>query len=219
MLRALCCVLLLFSGTLAARDAHVHGEAQLTIAADHGVLNIELHTPMANLVGFEHEPHTARQVRAIHTAAATLRAADALFQINADADCALDAARVKLAHADTAHAQTAAAARNEPTEARHHHHKHDAAHAPERASDHDDAEHAAHDESATTADDHADGFAGYRFSCRQPQRLTAIHVGLLKQFPGMQTIKAVWVTADGQGRKTLHAGDDTLTFRPTVSGE
>ena len=192
MLRVWCGVLLLllFMNPLAARDAHVHGEAALAVAVDDGVLHIAFHTPMANLVGFEHESRDARQARAIQTAAATLRAADRVFQLDAAAACTLTAVRVELAYAD----QLPASAAHDPSAGEHHrHHDHD----------HDHAE----------AAGHSDGFADYRFACGDARRLNTLRVRLQRHFPGLHALKAVWVTAGGQGSKTLRAGDDTIVLR------
>ncbi len=54
--------------SVAASDKHVHGEAEIYLAInDHKVL-IELESPAANIVGFEHQPNNDKQARAIRQA-------------------------------------------------------------------------------------------------------------------------------------------------------
>ena len=42
-------------------DAHVHGVAHLNVALEGNDLYIELTSPAANIVGFEHDPRTQNQ--------------------------------------------------------------------------------------------------------------------------------------------------------------
>jgi hypothetical protein len=67
--------------------AHVHGEAQLLIALEGDTLEIELHTPAMNIVGFEHQPKTKAQHEAVETAIDTLKQPDLLFHLPATAKC------------------------------------------------------------------------------------------------------------------------------------
>ncbi|WP_081639510.1 ZrgA family zinc uptake protein [Euryhalocaulis caribicus] len=68
-------------------SAHEHGVAELSFAVEDGQVQAELHTPLANLVGFEHEPRTEAQKSAYENALAALRQDD-LFTFEG-ARCAL----------------------------------------------------------------------------------------------------------------------------------
>lgn len=69
--------------------AHEHGVAELTIAVDGALLQIELETPAMNLIGFEHRPRTDAQREALDSAVETLRDGALLFAFEpAGARCA-----------------------------------------------------------------------------------------------------------------------------------
>lgn len=68
--------------------AHVHGVAELNVAVDADSLLVELNTPAANIVGFEHPPRNAAERAAIAEARKTMADGAALFVPNAGAECA-----------------------------------------------------------------------------------------------------------------------------------
>jgi len=59
--------------------AHVHGAARLQVAVDGNTLNLQLETPLASLVGFEHAPRTNQQKQALQAMAERLRQAGEIF--------------------------------------------------------------------------------------------------------------------------------------------
>lgn len=67
--------------------AHLHGLAELDLVLEGQVLEIELHSPAANMVGFEHFPATGEQRRAVSDALALLRDGAQLFHLPAAARC------------------------------------------------------------------------------------------------------------------------------------
>ncbi len=71
-----------------AHGAHVHGEAQLTLATDGGLLEIMLESPAANLLGFEHKPGTAAEQQAWQQQQTLLKTGQWL-QLPATAQCVL----------------------------------------------------------------------------------------------------------------------------------
>ncbi|MCG7928903.1 MAG: DUF2796 domain-containing protein [Candidatus Thiodiazotropha lotti] len=90
----LSCSLLAASNQLQAADsdheqhqAHVHGEAQLLIALDGSTLELEFQSPAMNIVGFEHQPKTENQVKAVEAAIETLKQADLIFTLSSAAQC------------------------------------------------------------------------------------------------------------------------------------
>jgi hypothetical protein len=74
-------------------DAHVHGVAALNVAVDADTLLVELDTPAANIVGFEHPPRDAAERAAVAAAREQLADGAALFVPNAEAEC------VQMSHA------------------------------------------------------------------------------------------------------------------------
>lgn len=79
----------------AAGKAHEHGVAQLDIAVSVDSVNIELDSPLDNLVGFERMPRTEAERERVNAAAQRLRDGAALFRIDPAAACTL--ARAELA--------------------------------------------------------------------------------------------------------------------------
>lgn len=60
-------------------DAHVHGLAELTLAQEGQLLEINLQSPAANIVGFEHKASTEKQKHAVKEAKAMLESPQQLF--------------------------------------------------------------------------------------------------------------------------------------------
>ena len=73
----------------AAAPAHQHGVARLDIAVETGRVTLELETPLDNLLGFERAPRTDAERERAAAAVTRLKAADALFRIDAAAGCSL----------------------------------------------------------------------------------------------------------------------------------
>ena len=93
----------------AAPHAHQHGVAKLDVAVEPGKISLQLDTPLDNLLGFERAPRTEAERARADAAIATLKAAAALFKIDAAAGCklssvTLDSAALKLGQPDPADA-------------------------------------------------------------------------------------------------------------------
>jgi hypothetical protein len=67
--------------------AHVHGLAELNLVQEGGKLYIELRSPAANIVGFEHAPRSVAEHAAADSAMAALKNAAHLFHFPAAAGC------------------------------------------------------------------------------------------------------------------------------------
>ena len=75
-----------------SHDAHEHGQATLNLVVEQNTLLAELHTPAANIVGFEHAPTTQQQQQAVKEALAKLSQLDTLLK--APHGCTLHSADV-----------------------------------------------------------------------------------------------------------------------------
>lgn len=62
-------------------SSHVHGEATLTLIAEGERVQMQLISPAANIVGFEHEPQTAEQRARVQAAVEQLNHPSQLFQL------------------------------------------------------------------------------------------------------------------------------------------
>lgn len=71
---------------------HQHGVAQLTIALSQQVIELELHSPAYNILGFEHKPHTEQQQQLVTQQFAILNQPSDLFAW--DAICKLESAAI-----------------------------------------------------------------------------------------------------------------------------
>lgn len=88
------CLLLVISIQLSADDsdyeqhgAHVHGEAEMLIAVEGLTLEMELHSPAMNIVGFEHQPKNEQQTDVVEKAIETLKQPGMIFTLPAAAQC------------------------------------------------------------------------------------------------------------------------------------
>jgi hypothetical protein len=75
---------------------HVHGASHLTIAVDGKSLQMELHAPGSDIVGFEYAATTPQQRAAVTAATTTLSDPIALFGIPAGAACAVGKVQVSI---------------------------------------------------------------------------------------------------------------------------
>ena len=73
---------------------HVHGIAALNLALEGQEVHIELDSPAANVVGFEHAPSSEADRAALDKAVAALKDGDRLFKFNDDAGCRMETAKV-----------------------------------------------------------------------------------------------------------------------------
>ena len=185
----------------AGHEAHVHGIGSLNVALDGDVLYIELESPAANVVGFEHAPGNKREEHAAHQAIDTLENGGELFAPNRKAGCALQESVVhhSLQHETEEHGD------------------HDNKHEPEATPD--STVHAKHDHEEEEGehgeelhDEHSDIEATYTFSCSRPDMLREIDVRLFETFPGFEKIQLQLLTPDGQKGATLTPRDHRISF-------
>jgi len=166
-------------------EAHIHGAAELFIVLDDKELQIELHSPAMNLVGFEHQAKTDEQIASIESARLSLENADDLFQISS-AGCELKELKVDLGEL---------AAENTD-----HHDEH----SDEEAHDADD-----HDEDET----HSDIEAQYRYTCEKPSSISAITTAITDQFPNVESLEVQWIINGRQGAVTLDENQREVVFK------
>ena len=84
-------------------DSHEHGVAELNLAVEGSTIVIELESPAANIVGFEHKPRNQAQRDQVKHAIAHLEAAEEMFLFSAAAQCKLDEAEVETELAEKDH--------------------------------------------------------------------------------------------------------------------
>lgn len=175
------------------QGAHVHGIAALNLALEGQEVHLELDSPAANIVGFEHTPSSEADHAALDKAIGTLKDGDRLFRFNADAGCRLEEAAVTTALLDEEHKGHAD---------EHDHEKHD-------GHDHDEHDHEAHEREGET---HSDIEAAYHFECDRPGKLAQLTVELFAAFPGTEKLNVQYVTESKQGAVELTPADHVVKF-------
>ena len=173
-------------------DAHVHGEGKLNIALSGKELHLELESPAANIVGFEHAPGNAEQEQAVHKAEKHLKAGESLFVLTEKAGCRLAAAEVKQ---DMLKEEHEGEEEHEEHDADPDHHQHE----------HDDDHEEGHEEGHHEHGAHSEFHVLYRFECRQPKKLKGIDVQLFSAFPGFEKLHVQMLTPKGQTALELNA--------------
>ncbi|MDR0564269.1 MAG: DUF2796 domain-containing protein [Azoarcus sp.] len=171
--------------TSAAHEAHVHGQAQMSLAVENQEVEIELEAPLASFLSFEHEPTTDAQKKEVRNMALTLHKADSLFLLPVDAKCQIteislesDAISNDLLSPDI------------PEDTAAHHHGHE----------------------ASQHEEHSDIDVEITFACRNPQKLNSLTVDLFRAFPNLQKINVQMVTPKGQGAAELTPQSNTLRW-------
>nr|WP_158217327.1 DUF2796 domain-containing protein [Microbulbifer agarilyticus] len=184
------------SAATAQHAAHVHGEAQLTVAVGENALHIEFESPGANLVGFEHAPQNQQQVQALKLASKNLAAPSNLLRFRGTV-CRLQDVDVEAPYAEAA--------------PQHAHHAHEDDHG--RHSEHSNHTEHSHDAEHSHHSEHASFRASYIYRCDNLSGLDGIDVRLFARFPDIHKIQAQWLTATKQGAVRLTSKSPTLQLK------
>jgi hypothetical protein len=185
-------------------SAHVHGIAELNMALERKEVHIELASPAANIVGFEHAPSSEADHAALDKALAALKDGDRLFKFNDDAGCKMETAKVASELLDEEHEGHAEEKTGEHAHEENEGHGHE-----ERDGDHaDEGQH----EQEGKGETHSDIEAAYHFECDAPAKLTQLTVELFEVFPGMEELKVQYVIESKQGAAELTPTDHVVTF-------
>jgi hypothetical protein len=163
--------------------AHRHGVAHVNIVVEGNEIAIELISPAADIVGFEHVPQTPEQKEAVQAAKTQLLAGDALFRLPPNARARLVRSNVETDIDRDSHGHDAGASKGA--------HRGDKGHAHER---------------------HSDFVADYRFVCENPDHLSHIDVMVFAAFPGIEKINLQVMAPGGQTRRELTAKRNRIEF-------
>ena len=178
--------------------AHVHGAAQLAVAADEsGEVIAELTSPAYNLYVFEHEPRNEAE-RAIVAEAARSLASPQMIGFTQSADCTLDDTQISGGvsdhhgndhdHEDHGHSHDDHHDHPEHDDHAHHDHHHDG-HQHDDHHSHDEGHEHEHDHAHSGSDGHADVIVSWSFTCAQPASIHSIDAsGLFEAFNALETL-------------------------------
>ncbi len=233
------CSALLFTGWSTASEldghghhrehgAHEHGVAELLVAVEGSSLMIELRSPAANLLGFEHKARTEEQEAKVHAVSDQLAHADEIFTLSGAGGC-------KVVEREVESEVLAAAGHHDDhhDHDKHHddHDQHDDHHQDKHHDDHADhddhhqdkhhEDHADHDKHHDDHDEHhhdhdesthSDIVARYQYKCQNAAAVKSIDVMLFKLYPGFEEIDAQVVGTSGQKLIELTAKDHKITL-------
>ena len=165
--------------------AHVHGIATLDIALEGQVLELQLHSPAMNIVGFEYQPRSAADKKKVRAAERLLTNEQTLMSLTPAAGCAL----------------TSVTLDNDLTEQQHSDHDHD--HDHDHDQKHDAAEQQAHNDIAVH----------YVFHCATPQQLKHIDLAnFFSAFPATEKINVQLITEQAQQGAVLTPSSTALNW-------
>ncbi|WP_186175213.1 zinc uptake protein ZrgA [Vibrio jasicida] len=195
-------------------EAHVHGHVEFNIAQDGKDLLIEITSPGADVVGFEHAPENAEQEQALKRAVAALKDTNKLFAINQQAKCVIE--EVQVAHTL---GQDSHEGHDHGNHEGHDHDKHD--HDSHEGHDHDKHEHGDHHDHEGhdhEGHDHEHGGHGeftveYRFHCDSVADLNSIDTTWFKQFPATESISVNLFTDTTQSATSLSKNNTKIAIK------
>ena len=205
-------------------EAHVHGLAAMTVAQEGREIEINLRSPSANIVGFEHKASTSKQIHAVEEAEHTLESGNKMFMFSGT-DCQLEHAKVDVSalldddhsehkehHDDHGHKKES---HDEHHEKGHHddhdEHKDEHAHAEDDHEEHHKKEHH-HDHDEHHEETHSEVTVLYHFECDNVKKLSSIKVNLFDHFPGIEKLQTQWVTDNVQGGADLTKDSRTINL-------
>jgi hypothetical protein len=179
-------------------EAHEHGVAHLNVAHDGKNLYIEMTSPAANIVGFEHQPRTQEQKAAVKEAIKKLEAWEALFVLPAGTEGGLAKSKV---HTDIA-------SDSDHTSEDTHTHEHNES----GKKDGEDKHRHQENHESNEHQRHSEFKAEYHFVCKNPEKLVYIDVMLLSVFPSIEHIEVQLLTDTKQTALELTAKKRKIIF-------
>ncbi len=170
---------------------HTHGQGFMTIIFDQGQLAIEIRSPAADILGFEHAPHTPEQHALLNNAYTLLQTPHTLITLNPT--CTLLNSHIDMPY------------QAEPDQA----HSHDLAHKHENVSTSHQEKPKEHQHLHKQT--HTDITANYTWQCKNAAP-PIITLNYFTQYPAFNHITAQWVVNNKQGSATLTPNNPTLRF-------
>ena len=178
---------------IAQQSAHVHGFASINLAIDDEELEIEFVSPAESIVGFEYEPSSAAERKAVADAIALLSDPAKLFVLPASAGCELHEVEAER-HAEDEHEEHGEHDKDE-------HDEHD---------EHDKDEHAHEDSDA--GESHSEFHAHYHFECKNTA-IETIDLRLFETWPRIKEVRVQALTPRGQTGGNIEASDPVIRLQ------
>jgi hypothetical protein len=173
-----------------AHDAHVHGVVHLDVVVEGKTVEIELVSPLANIISFEHAPETDTQKQEVRDMAAVMRKADSLFVLPAQAECRLEKVSLESGVIEDDLLFPSGSGHTENAHGKREGHAHD---------DHEDG--------------HSNLEAEIVFLCGHPEKLSDMRVDLFRVFPNLREVEVRMVTPAGQKAAELTSEDNVIRWQ------
>ena len=197
-------------------DAHEHGAAKITLVSEGKELLIELDSPAANILGFEHAPENDQQKALIVQVGKTLSNINNIVTLPTASKCVLEHVEIK----GELFAPSQGAEKNNDADheedAEHDNHKEEADHDEHKEdADHDnhkeEADHKDHDDHKEQGS-HSDVSVHYELHCAFPEKITTLEFTIFDHFENMHKIDLQAVTAEKQLAKQLTQKDHVVNL-------
>jgi hypothetical protein len=172
--------------------AHEHGVSSAEIAVEHGRVEINIHAPGMDIVGFEHVASSSEDKDSVAAAIRQFLVPEEIVSLPEAADCRLTEVVAHLhggAHDEEGHGD----------------------HSEEEDHDHEEHDHAEKDHAAKGAE-HSEFHVTYGFDCEDESALTAIAFPFFERFQAAREIEVQYVTEAGAGQAELTPGAPELTL-------
>lgn len=194
-------------------DAHVHGEAQMSLVYEKGRLLMELESPMANFVGFEHKPESDTEWQKVKGLHKQLSSPEQLLVLPSSCKLVDAEVEVPFIESDDDHSE------HDHEKEHHDHDDHDSKHQHDEKDmheGHDEHEHHAHDdgdekESKHDEHNHAhnDVSLSYEWNCKGSTP-SSMKLNLFEQFSGFEKISVQSIIDGKQNLTTLNKSNFVL---------
>lgn len=191
---------------IAQQSAHVHGFASINLAIDDEELEIEFISPAESIVGFEYEPSSTAERKAVTDAIALLRDPAKLFVLPASAGCELHEVEAER-HAEGEHDEHAEHDADEHDE----HDEHDEDDEDEHAEHDEHGDEQAHEDSGA-GESHSEFHAHYHFGCKNTA-IETIDLRLFETWPRIEEVRVQALTPRGQFGGNIVTSDPVIRLQ------
>ena len=168
---------------------HLHGHGTLAIAVEDNTIQMELVAPGMDIVGFEHEPDTSRQRRAVEAALADLGQPLTLFAMPDSAGCTVTFADVKIVTDEDEHSHDDGHSHGDGGDGHSHGDGHGHDHGNAQAAGAEDPDHEGR---------HAEFRATYTLACTDAAQVRSINFHFFDRFRDSSTLEVTFIDASGQ---------------------
>ena len=169
----------------ATHKAHVHGQAELTVAIDQHTIAVHLIAPAESLLGFEHQAQSEPEIAQVIALQKHVAQPDSVFNFN-NKHCQMISKNV----------DTGELLRSVQD---HKNHTHDEPH-----------QHDTHDSHQS---DHAEINIHYIYHCKTTDHIKLARVQLFDHYHGLKQIRAMWVTPTQQASALLTPLNKEILFK------